>query len=174
MSNKVRDKRETVGITYKETRALFDDRTGELHQEERIIKRRLPKEPDFIKLYLDDVMMLSDIPKQKSDILYLLLRKMNYDNEITIIGSIKKQISDELDCSLGTIDKALHLLVEKKVLIRKDRGLYIANPRLFGRGRWEDIEELRLSIEYKRDGKKIGAIVEKKDEMLELPPMKDE
>jgi Firmicute plasmid replication protein (RepL) len=155
-------------VIYRETRSIISEETGELLHHEHTQKRKLSREPDFIKLYLDDIMMLSQIPKQKSDILYLLLKKINYENEIVIIGSIKRQIADDLKCSIPTVDKSLSMLVEKNVLIRKDRGVYIANPKLFGRGKWEDIEELRLSISYKRNGKQIKSEVER-----EKPELKE-
>lgn len=143
----------------------IDTSTGELLSEKRVIKRLVSKEPDFIKLYLDDVMLLSDIPKSKSDVLYLILRKMNYDNEITVVSSHKRAIAKELNCSMINIDKTLKLLVDKGILYRKERGVFIANPRLFGRGNWEDIEQLRLSIDYdKTTGKKLFANILLSDE----------
>ena len=147
----------------------YNPDTGEMITTESISKRRVIKEPDFIKLYLNDVMLLSDVPKSKSDVLYLLLRKMNYDNEITVVASHKRDIAQELGCSMINIDKTLSLLVEKSILIRKERGVYVANPRLFGRGNWEDIERLRMSIDYRRNGvKRIGTIISKHDDNLEL------
>ncbi len=143
----------------------YDERTGELYSQSSLTTRKISKEPDFIKLYLNDVMLLSDVPKSKSDILYLLLRKMNYDNEITVVASHKRDIAKELDCSMINIDKTLALLVEKSILIRKERGVYIANPRLFGKGSWEDIEALRMSIDYKKSGmKRIGTVISKNDD----------
>lgn len=142
----------------------YDAQTGEVFTEQTLTKRKVSKEPDFIKLYLNDVMLLSDVPKSKSDILYLLLRKMNYDNEITVVASHKRDIANELKCSQINIDKTLSLLVEKGILIRKERGVYVANPRLFGKGNWEDIEELRMSIDYKKSGiKRIGTVISKDD-----------
>lgn len=149
-----------------ESTAVNSD-TGEVLSELRYTKRKVSKEPNFIKLYLDDVMLLSDIPRSKSDVLYLLLRKMNYDNEITVVASHKRDIAKELKCSIINIDKTLALLVDKGILVRKERGVFIANPRLFGRGNWEDIEELRLRVDYsKKAGKKLIAnITTKQDEM---------
>ena len=155
------------GIIYQSETQMLDMETGEVHIQKVVTKRKVSKEPDFIKLYLDDVMKLNDIPKKKTDILYLLLRKMNYDNEITVVASHKREIAKELECSVINIDKTLFLLVSKDILIRKDRGIYVANPLLFGKGRWEDIEELRLQLRYnKHDGKRIGAFVSKDDSLF--------
>jgi hypothetical protein len=118
-------------------------------------------------------MLLSDIPKQKSDIMYLLLKKMNYDNEITIVYAHKEEISERLSCSIINIDKTLRILCDKGILRRKHRGVYEANPYLFGKGRWEDIEALRLQIEYKKGGDKriIGVFDEEQKQLAEPKKM---
>ena len=152
----------TKGVIYSAETSMVDMNTGETHVQRMVTKRRVSKEPDFVKLYLDDVMKLNDIPKKKTDVLYLLLKKMNYENEITIVASHKR-----LACSVINIDKTLALLVSKGVLVRKDRGVFLANPLLFGKGSWQDIEELRLQLRYnKRDGKQIGASVSKDDNLF--------
>lgn len=165
---------DTKQIISRITREILDSSTGEMLAEERIEKRRVSREPDFIKLYLDDIMLLSDIPKQKSDIMYLLLKKMNYDNEITIVHAHKAEISEKLNCSLINIDKTLKILCDKGILRRKYRGVYEANPYLFGKGRWEDIEALRLQIDYQKGGKKriIGIYEEGKIELKDVELMK--
>lgn len=157
----------TKGVIYSAETSMVDMNTGETHVQRMVTKRRVSKEPDFVKLYLDDVMKLNDIPKKKTDVLYLLLKKMNYENEITIVASHKRAMAEELACSVINIDKTLALLVSKGVLVRKDRGVFLANPLLFGKGSWQDIEELRLQLRYnKRDGKQIGASVSKDDNLF--------
>jgi hypothetical protein len=47
-----------------------------------------------------------------------------------------------------SIKKSLETFVEKGILIRKHRGVYTFDPLLFGRGSWEDIRKLRLTITY--------------------------
>ena len=86
-----KNKNKTVIMSIESTAVNSD--TGEVLSEVRYTKRKVSKEPNFIKLYLDDVMLLSDIPRSKSDVLYLLLRKMNYDNEITVVASHKRDIA---------------------------------------------------------------------------------
>lgn len=164
MAKKKSDK---MGVIYSAETSMVDLATGQIHTQKMVTQRKVSREPDFVKLYLDDVMKLNDIPKKKTDVLYLLLKKMNYDNEITVVASHKREMAKELDCSVINIDKTLHLLVNKGVLIRKDRGVFFANPLLFGKGSWQDIEELRLQLRYnKHDGKQIGATVSKDDTMF--------
>jgi hypothetical protein len=45
--------------------------------------------------------------------------------------------------------------------MRKDKGMYIANPSLFGKGKWNDIKEIRMSISYSEDGRMIKSEINK-------------
>jgi|JI8StandDraft_2_1071088.scaffolds.fasta_scaffold21989_2 hypothetical protein len=144
-----------VGVVSVVEEHTIDFVTGEMVSQRTATKRFVSKEPDFVKLYLDDVMKLNDIPAKKTDVLYLLLKKMNYDNEITVVASHKREIAKQLSCSIISIDKTLALLVDKGILIRKDRGVFLANPNIFGKGNWKDIEQLRLLLTYDVKGKHI-------------------
>ncbi len=150
-------------ITMVTETSIVDGSSGQLLQMRREEKRKVSREPDFIKLYLNNIMLLNSVPQQKTDVLYLLLTRMNYKNEIVLVSGIKKEMAEELNCSLATIDKSLSLLVDKGVLKRKDRGIYIANPHLFGRGQWTEIEQLRLQLEFTKDYTKIGGFVKRKE-----------
>lgn len=152
MKQKKNDKVGVVSVVEEHT---IDFQTGEMMSKRTATKRYLNKEPDFVKLYLDDVMKLNDIPAKKTDVLYLLLKKMNYDNEITVVASHKRDIAKQLSCSVISIDKTLGLLVDKNILIRKDRGVFLANPNIFGKGNWKDIEQLRLLLTYDSKGKNV-------------------
>lgn len=152
MTRKLNNNQGVVSVIEEHT---IDFVTGEMVSQRTATKRFVSKEPDFVKLYLDDVMKLNDIPAKKTDVLYLLLKKMNYDNEITVVASHKREIAKQLSCSKISVEKTLGLLVEKGILIRKDRGVFLANPNIFGKGNWKDIEQLRLLLTYDIKGKHI-------------------
>lgn len=127
--------------------------------EEGVVKSQLKesyvdKEPDYVKIYLKDLVMLNDIPKWVSGILLELLKRMEWgNNEIVLNSSIKKRIATELDINTQTIDNALSKFVKKNIFKRLDTGIYQANPFLFGRGSWEDIRKIRLTVTYDKNGK---------------------
>jgi hypothetical protein len=137
-------------ILKEETIQSINYDTGELIEESSIKTFKVDKEPDFIKLYTDDILRLKDVPKGMNGVILSLLKRMNYQNEVYIISHVKKQIAEELDIKEVTIRKALDTFVKKEILIRKDRAVYMFNPKLFGRGSWEDIRKLRLTITYER------------------------
>ena len=111
-------------------------------------------EPSYVKLYLQDVLYLSDLPKHHEKILFELLRRACYAGEkdgmqITLNASVKKRIAAALEIqNIRSINNALSDLVRGKILYREDIGLYNLNPYLFGRGDWQDIARLRLEIDY--------------------------
>lgn len=150
-------KSSTGKVVYeKETR---DFQSGEIVQTEREIQ--VPKEPDFIKLYINDLVLLKDIPQWVSGILYSLLKHMNYQNEIVLNSTIKKRIASESGIVPKTIDNALVTFVKKGILKRQDTGVYQANPYLFGKGEWNNIRKIRLQIGYEKNIREIRAEVTK-------------
>lgn len=126
----------------------------------KIVNHRINKtiswgsEPSFIKLYLQDLLYLSDVPSGLERILYALLKRMSYAGdengmEIIVNASLKRRICEELGIkNIGSVSNAITNLVKGEILIRKDVGIYQFNPYLFGRGDWQDICRLRVEIDY--------------------------
>jgi hypothetical protein len=121
---------------------------GELIEETSLKSFNVHREPDFIKLYTADLLRIKDIPKGMNGVLIFLLKKMNYQNEVYVISHVKKEMELELGIKDITIKKSLEEFVCKKILTRKHKGVYIFDPFLFGRGAWEDVRKLRLTITY--------------------------
>lgn len=116
------------------------------------------KEPDYVKLYLQDIALLNDIPKFVGGVLHELLKRIEWgSNEIILNSSVKKRIASDLQIATKSVDNALVSFVKKNILYRVEKGIYKANPYLFGRGTWEDIKRIRLSIIYDETGKHIEA-----------------
>ena len=109
-------------------------------------------EPPFIKMYLNDIVYMSDLPKSYGSILYEMFKYMTYAGEkdgmvIFINGYVKANIVQALSLkTTQSIDNAITKLVKGNILKRISRGTYRANPYLFGKGDWQDIARLRLEI----------------------------
>jgi Firmicute plasmid replication protein (RepL) len=131
------------------------DENGELKEMKQSQVFSVEREPDYVKLYVDDVMKLSDIPKSASSVLFAIVRRMSYTNDIALYAPIKREIEAELGIKEVTLKKAIDLFIDKSILFRKARGLYTINPYLFGRGKWEDIKKVRLGVEYSKAGKTV-------------------
>ncbi|MBD2798788.1 hypothetical protein ID856_20225, partial [Xenorhabdus sp. 18] len=72
---------------------IIDVNTGEIQEEEEIIDAYVDKEPDYVKLYLKDIIALNDLPKGLDKVINVLLKTMSYDNMIILNSFIKKQMT---------------------------------------------------------------------------------
>ena len=142
-------------ISYESSETIVDSNSGEIVTSKSITKAIVEREPDFVKLYLADIQRLKDLPKNTDKVLHLLLKSMSYKNIIPAYAPVKRLICKELGISMDTLNKAIDNLYKAGVLIRIERGIYMADPQLFGKGQWEDIRGLRLVVEYGEDGKKM-------------------
>jgi hypothetical protein len=142
--------------TIKET---IDHATGEVLHEEKSKTIQLPNEPPYVKLYLDDLMKLKDLPKGSSTVLYELIKRINYDGQLIINGSLKRMIAKDIGIQENSISNAITKFIKKDIMSRLDKGIYVFNPNLFAKGSWTDIRKLRnkyleLTITYNKTGGK--------------------
>lgn len=134
--------------------------TSVLNDQGEMVSKRANKtlswgsEPAYIKLYLQDVLYLSDMPTKHSAVLYELLKRASYAGDkdgmqVIINASLKRRIAEALGLkNIGSISNAITDFVKGKILYRADVGMYNFNPYLFGKGDWQDISRLRLEINY--------------------------
>ena len=135
------------------------------------ISYKIEAEPAYIKLYLADILYLNDLQTNQAGLLLALLQKMNYDNQIVLNAALKREIAEKLNISTGTLDNNLSKFCKGKILKRQDRGIYIANPHLFGKGTWHEIAQSRnanidMTINYSESGRTFNSVLSqsKKDE----------
>lgn len=126
------------------------------NQKTRKVKiSQLPREPEFVKLYIKDICAINDLKKNAYQVLLQCLYHMAYDGHITLLKYHREKIANAIGVTDQTVKNQLCLLTQKKILKRKSNMVYVANPDLFGRGYWDDIikqrEEYRLIVEYKND-----------------------
>lgn len=139
------------------------DEDGQItyQEEEKVIN--WGTEPNYIKVYLDTILYLKDLPKGLNSILYAFLKRMSYGNQLVINAALKRQIAKELELSLSSINNAISKFVKGELLIREDTGLYKVNPHLFGKGDWKDIAKIRLEVTFDMQGKTIMSEIERKE-----------
>lgn len=109
-------------------------------------------EPSFIKLYMQDILFLADMPKSTEKILMALLKRASYTTpetgmQVSLSAGVKRQIMKELDIKdIRSVNNMLSKLVKGKVLNHIDTGLYGFNPYYFGKGDWQNISKQRDSF----------------------------
>lgn len=110
---------------------------------------KVASEDAYIKVYLKDISMLHGLAPQQNLFLYELFNMASWNtNEIQLSVGKKKQLVDKLNTSMQTLNNAISKLVKKDILIKQDTGLYTLNPFLFGKGDWNSVRNLRLTIGY--------------------------
>jgi hypothetical protein len=157
-------------LEHEQTHTVRDE-TGNIKQETTFRNYQVPIEDNFVKLYIKDLGRLIGISKTQCSVLLELLKSMSYNNLIPVYMPIKQKIVENTGLNINTINKSIQEFSDRGILIRKDRGLYIADPELFGKGRFRDIEKLRLTIDYDQDGKRINT--ERYDKMTKQLRMKE-
>lgn len=161
----------TLSVTNSVSTAI----NGELQKEETRtvnIVRQIDSEPPFVKCYLRDISILNKIQRQTEAVMWELLSLMDYNSEISLSAGRKRELCRKLDFfrlnsekrlvpSTNVVDQHIHRLVISKLFSRKDTGVYIANPHIFGKGKWGDIQNIRLQIDYSNAGKVVTADIQK-------------
>jgi hypothetical protein len=141
-------------------------------------------ESDFVKMYLDDLALLKGLTPTEGNVLYELLKRMDYNNEISLSTGAKKEICHALEMyskagrgkgfatlvddktneptpSTNSLNGIINRLCEKEIFFKKDKGLYQVNPFLFGKGRWADIDNIRVTVDYTPQGKRQETAIKK-------------
>ena len=135
---------------------VIDRETGEILHEEHITERKCESEPDFIKLYIDDLGTLMGLTPAEMGLALNMAKNMTYaDDElgscVFMTGLLKKKICETVGIKNNTvINRLLLQLKNKGIIYRVDRSVYRMNPYFFGRGTWKDIEKIRMIVEYEK------------------------
>lgn len=141
-------------ITSMKDEVYVDNDSGEVLAKREETTYLLDKEPPFVKLYLDNVLFLTDLPKWLNTTLMALLERMPYTGKgFAVNGAVRREIAKETNTTEGSVRNAITKLSQGKLLLRIDTGYYQFNPYFFGKGEWKDIERLRLEIIYDCSGR---------------------
>lgn len=131
---------------------------GEVLREQKTTTAYVDNEPDYVKMYFRDILKMKDIQKSGNEVLFSILKRIDYSNEIFLFAPVKRKIAEELNLKEVTVSKAIEELCKKEIIIRKERGVYVVNPFYFGRGKWENIKKIRMEIGYDVSGRNLTKI----------------
>jgi len=134
---------------------VVNSETGEIVQETNTVTWQIPKEPNYVKVYLDQIVVLADLNGWIAKILWELVQQSGWANEgqlIIINASYKRLLSEKLGLKVQTITNAISELAKKRIILKKDRGLFLLNPQFFGKGDWADVSKIRYQVELSAQG----------------------
>jgi hypothetical protein len=143
------------------TNSVIDKLTGELlsHTTEIETTATIPVEPNYIKLYIDDLGLLNKLSGNETRALIRIASRANYDGCVNLPLYEKEGIGRETGMKLQAVNNAIVKLTAKGILKRLRTATYTLNPDLFARGKWRDIREQRKAFQsittYYPDGKKV-------------------
>lgn len=135
---------------------IGEDGTIKNEQHEEITGTKIihTAEPPYIKIYLQDMLYMNDIPRNLNCLTYSLLKRSSYANDeeglcVTLAQYTKTKILQECGWEkMQSLNNALNKLVKGNIIKRLGTGVYQFNPYLFGRGEWKDIEKIRITWDY--------------------------
>lgn len=145
---------------------VVDHSTGEISSVSTQKTYCVNSEPEFVKLYVNDLALLSNLNKLETSTFMYLIAQMNYKNIVYVAGELKESAIEYLCIEPRTFERTIKSLKEKEVLLplskkQKDgsikikRSYYYVNPMLIAKGNWIDISKLRLSIEYENEKRTV-------------------
>jgi hypothetical protein len=145
-------------LVFSSVSETIDGYTGKMIQETTTNVVAIRQEPQFVKVYLNDLNNLLQLPTSCTNISYALLQIMGYDGTIRLTMATKVKISATLGITEGSFKNYLTQLVKAGVLFRSATSEYEMNPHLFAKGHWNEIhkrrEDFELKIRYKSNGSK--------------------
>jgi len=146
-------------LTAYESKIIENKETGEITETSTTKTFQAESEPNYIKLYIEDISYLNKLPKGMDSLIYELIKYINYQNEIILNSHIKKKIAERIGKGERHINNSITKLVKHEILIRIDRGVYQINSYIFGKGSWKDIikhrKSLKLEVFYEYQKERI-------------------
>ena len=123
-------------------------------EEKKVVS--LPKEPPYVKLYIDDLSKILSLPQNCSNIMYEVVKQITFDGYVTVTKATRDRMARNLKTTEQTIRNNIARL--SKIGILKHTGYceYEMNPNLFAKGDWIDIykrrQSFQLTVTYSKDG----------------------
>jgi len=146
----------------------IDHQTGEVMRESKVHSTNFVAEPPYIKMYLDDLTQIMEIPSGPRAVLDLMLQKLDYEGYITLSTRYRRQIAETLGIKDQSLRNHILALTKSKIISNSGRGEYLVNPFLFARGDWKRVCEMRHEFTLKITYSEHGRVME--TEVHEIAP----
>ena len=146
---------------------------GEILEDDTEKKTRIGKEPPFIKIYTDCMLVLNHIDASLSAPLIAFCHHMTWANESNIVFRhmvwtnefVRADVAKRCGVSDSMVKKWIKKFVETEIFIpievngKVKRGAYYVNPWVIGKGEWKDISKLRGEFCLSNDSSRFGSCI---------------
>lgn len=147
----------TAYFTAREERRAAD---GTVEETVTTTLARLPAEPAYVKLYVEDVGRLLALSRGEQRVLLSLACSMAYDGLVSLSPTRRARLAQQCGLAIGAFNNALYTLTKQQLVFPRGRGEYELHPELFARGEWNAIldrqKRLKLEIKYTDAGRQIS------------------
>lgn len=120
---------------------------------------RLPSEPPFIKMYIDDLSHFIGLKDRHRDIVFELIKKLDFDGMVTLTPRTRSIIAEKLGITDQSFRNYLSEVVKTGLFKRISHNEFEVNPHYFARGDWQSVysrrKEFVMEIRYTDKGRKI-------------------
>ena len=137
-----------------ETKEVIDKSTGEVLGT-TIEQKYSEPEPEFAKMYLNDLHKILNVPKALHTVSIALLPYLNYKGQLILNKTLRKEIAESIKIKSNSFDHALVDLIKNDILFQIGTNHYEFNPYFFAKGSWKEIKALRMDVTYTAAGKYI-------------------
>ena len=147
------------------TKVVFERVDSVVHNSDETVEHsslkvlRFDREPDYVKLYINDISKILNLPDSVQPLIIQLAKSMTYDGFVYMTKSSRERIGKNLGINEKTIRNRLTFLCSSGILKRVGNAEYEMNPNLFAKGDWPTIykrrQEFELCIRYKENGERI-------------------
>lgn len=143
---------------YQSDSTVTDLRTGEAihHRSHKVV--HLPKEPAYVKLYVQDLGDLIGLTDNEKAVLFMLATKIDFEGIASLNAASRRRIANACGISNGSFRNAISALCRKGIMQRIDSNEYAVDPRYFAKGEWRDIlhrrKDFELRIRYTANGER--------------------
>ncbi|SEK78226.1 hypothetical protein SAMN04488700_0144 [Carnobacterium iners] len=77
-----------------------------------------------VEVFLKDIMLLHDLPKKHSKLLFELWIKDQNDRKLVLNSYVKNKLANKLRISVGTLNNILTKMIEEKLIFKINNGTY--------------------------------------------------
>lgn len=166
------------------SRQTISTETGEILEDDTEKQTKIGKEPPFIKVYTDCMLVLNNIDTALSAPLIAFGNHMTFANDKSLAfrhvvrtdSLVRADVASRCGVSDVMVKKWIKKFVEAEIFIpivddqgKRKRGVYYVNPWVIGKGEWKDIKKLRGEFMLSDDMTKIGTcIIDEKNQTRQI------
>lgn len=111
------------------------------------------KEPNFVKLYIDDLCKVKGLNANQHTIFRFMLQNMNWDNVVGYGAYTKSEFLKLNKIANQTFNNNVAALVKSNLLERIGRGEFRINKKYAVKVEWSKVQSISWTTKYTKSGR---------------------